>query len=828
MVDGEIKIGDNDKRDFAPPAETSKLTVTIAEELTNGKIMASPMSGSEGDEIYVYVIPDQGYKLKSLKYNGTAITNEINPQLFTFTLGKVSVTISGEFEKLATNVYTVTIGKVSNGAIIAEPTFGQAGESIVLTVTPDNGYILKEGSLTYTPAGGTAQKVTELGGTYTFDMPTQNVTVTCVFDEIQGATWQELLNAGIVALRAKNLDTAANAFEAAYRLNKTDKNVIVYSTLARLALIAKDQKVRTLIKDKLGVKNYPGTLSALITPNWLVEYTDEELVEWYWDNGTQLQWIGPDPADLYGNHFNNRWAYNYYGLSEAGYYKYGTLSTPVVHPGEKVKRIGDLNQIQINVGGNNYYASWYDPSIDTWFFSSYGFSQAGYYYQYYDPITYSYTYAQYSTTREQGELNYYIDATGRYYQWYDIGTYSYSGGVYSYEVTEAGYYDAQTSGYIFVHNTPKYEYDTFRLPGLDVPSWLGNTDFYNNSFTTTKVQSGLTFVLLMFSNLIDRNTNGLNDLLDGLLSSLFSDDYFKAAYDRVKTLKDSTLNDSSNNSVEIDKQALEALGISKIFEGEKIYIGKAELMSLVAGMRSVKAGLEWVTAYDWDTDLNFLTNGALYDDYLNSSLYKPVNLPLRNNFLKDRNNGMMTKSKASFITAIDDAIAAYNLFLTDNKLPSAYHHLIDEYKWVKDGFSQLKTAINNGGNFYVKKHDIGTSTYVNTQPGAVFGVNMGKFFTPGWFSLEKLVETENVSVKGLAPKFYGFKYDYRGDIISSIPLTNKTDFVNYDKIGFATKPMTDVIIYVMDSDNSNIDTNKKFLFDAFNPDFAQVLWDLYH
>jgi hypothetical protein len=70
--------------------------------------------------------------------------------------------------------YTVTIGGLTNGTITANPTSGIEGTEIVLTVTPSNGYCLKNGTLKY----GT-NLIDE--ATKKFNLPAENTIVMAEF-----------------------------------------------------------------------------------------------------------------------------------------------------------------------------------------------------------------------------------------------------------------------------------------------------------------------------------------------------------------------------------------------------------------------------------------------------------------------------------------------------------------------------------------------------------------------------------------------------------------------------------------------------------------------
>lgn len=75
---------------------------------------------------------------------------------------------------LSVPFYNVTIGSLEGGNITASPTKARPGTTISLTVTPDTGKQLKEGTLKYNDV--------EISGR-TFTMPAADVTITAVFED---------------------------------------------------------------------------------------------------------------------------------------------------------------------------------------------------------------------------------------------------------------------------------------------------------------------------------------------------------------------------------------------------------------------------------------------------------------------------------------------------------------------------------------------------------------------------------------------------------------------------------------------------------------------
>jgi hypothetical protein len=595
---------------------------------------------------------------------------------------------------------------------------------------------------------------------------------------------QTLVDEGTAALESGDIDTAISSFEAAYRKDSKNPTAIVYSTLGQLASIAVDPNVKALMQNRLGLKSYPSTINALIAPDWMETYTDERLQWWYYDGNDEAYWWDSDDS----------WFFDQYDLERKdGYYKYEQLNPYVMTLGETTQRYGQLDSYYDD--SLDRYVEWYDYN------PNWGTGTAGYYY--WDWENYTYTFVT-STPYEDYLDYYYSDSDNHWYQWWDSEPHSndYTG------YTVPGYYWTQSGTYILVSETPIYEIrGDEKLPGMNVPTWLTGTDAYKESLTSQNLKSPGTFALLMGANLIEKNTTGLNALLDDLLSSVFGTK-FENAYGRIAGL---------NGEVRLDAETLAAFGIDDIFDGDAVYIGKAELNVLFAALRIVKASLEWITAYDWNTDVNFLKSGAYWSN--SSSFGSPANLPLRNNFLKDRNNGMMARSKADFVKAIEDSIAAYDLWIASNNLPSGFKDTLGEYKWAKDGFSQFKTLINNGGTFYVKEHNSTATTYTNTEAGSLFGIDLGKFFTPGFLSIDKLIENEQTG-KGTAPVFYGVDYWY-----STTPtkITSKESINNYDEIGFKLKTdaIKEIIVYGAEDLGDTV-------IELFSRPWARTIWDWYN
>ncbi len=96
----------------------------------------------------------------------------------------------------------------------------------------------------------------------------------------------------------------------------------------------------------------------------------------------------------------------------------------------------------------------------------------------------------------------------------------------------------------------------------------------------------------------------------------------------------------------------------------------------------------------------------------------------------------MTASKSSFVSAISLIEESYNYLVGDtSEYPKAY---IDEIKEIGDvyleGAKLLKTAMQNGGVFYVPKYFAVEDKWPTTAANSWMQIDFGKFFQAGYLS----------------------------------------------------------------------------------------------
>lgn len=93
---------------------------------------------------------------------------------------KIEIPAYGSIDVPDTGAYTITVKAPKGGTIIPNRTKANAGDEIIVTVTPDSGYQMVADSLTYTlaVAGGETVKITN----NRFTMPEGNVSISCQWE----------------------------------------------------------------------------------------------------------------------------------------------------------------------------------------------------------------------------------------------------------------------------------------------------------------------------------------------------------------------------------------------------------------------------------------------------------------------------------------------------------------------------------------------------------------------------------------------------------------------------------------------------------------------
>lgn len=157
----------------------SNAMVTVTD--SNGDTV-DPFSGTSyqlANGTYNYSVSASGYYTKTgtLQVSGSALTE-------TVTLSRHSSSSGGGGSSSNSNRYTVSVDSgIDNGSISVSPSRAERGDTVTITIDPDEGYELD--SLTVRDSSGDRISVERQSDTrYTFEMPSGRVTVDATFTEV--------------------------------------------------------------------------------------------------------------------------------------------------------------------------------------------------------------------------------------------------------------------------------------------------------------------------------------------------------------------------------------------------------------------------------------------------------------------------------------------------------------------------------------------------------------------------------------------------------------------------------------------------------------------
>ena len=175
--------GSGDAGSAGTETSGTKHTVTVS-DATNGKVTASAASAAQGTEVTLTVTPDAGYVLSALTVKDTAgsvitVTNS------KFTMPASNVTVTATFKEQ----YSVKINTATGGKVTANTTACAPDTEVILTVSPNAGYVLDSLSVVNVANNET---VTVSNGK--FAMPKGNVNVVATFVESTDAAYAVKVN----------------------------------------------------------------------------------------------------------------------------------------------------------------------------------------------------------------------------------------------------------------------------------------------------------------------------------------------------------------------------------------------------------------------------------------------------------------------------------------------------------------------------------------------------------------------------------------------------------------------------------------------------------
>ena len=186
---------------------------------------------NEGTSATITFTPDNGYKIKSVKKNGSSV-NVTNNQ-YTVSNIQSNTTVEVEFEAIPVTTYDLTISATGSGYASysgssirnsSRSFYANAESSPVITITPDNGYRIK----TLKKNGSTVLSNHSSSYQYTVSNISANTTVAVEFEEIPVTTYTLSIKATGYGSASYN-NTAVRNTTKSFTVNAGTSTAITFS-----------------------------------------------------------------------------------------------------------------------------------------------------------------------------------------------------------------------------------------------------------------------------------------------------------------------------------------------------------------------------------------------------------------------------------------------------------------------------------------------------------------------------------------------------------------------------------------------------------------------
>ena len=204
----EIATADNNDLIYLALGRTATYSLTISAS-TGGTIVGNPGGlYEEGESISISALADDNYEFVGWSSSNGGSFGNASDLNTTFIMPANDVAITASFRSAGSinpgsgsnsggnssggssgsSSYTITVSKTSHGTVSITPKYADSGAKVSFTVIPDDGYTVD--SVTVKDSSGKNISVTDNGdGTYTFTMPSGQVTVNATFVPAEEKHW---------------------------------------------------------------------------------------------------------------------------------------------------------------------------------------------------------------------------------------------------------------------------------------------------------------------------------------------------------------------------------------------------------------------------------------------------------------------------------------------------------------------------------------------------------------------------------------------------------------------------------------------------------------
>ena len=350
------------------------------------------------------------------------------------------------------------------------------------------------------------------------------------------------------------------------------------------------------------------------------------------------------------------------------------------------------------------------------------------------------------------------------------------------------------------HPQPTLVYDEITIPKIDWRSSIDrdNTESNNNGgfamsfpdypLVNENRNTRQKFYDILFWIYLGQNREGFNDLLESVDERIFGAT-FEEAMSIAATLPDDA-------KVPLYPNLKNRFKLDKYYDGPRrpndvdTWVGKAELDYIFGMLKTIKAAVQFLRAYDWTLDFrpwlvdnlepgdgldqildrafNLTASNSVYQNYWASSVSIAKILPMIERwFMRTQNAVYLEWAREGFTEAMDminnswakwnRASGDYSIFSTAGK---------ENYRWAREGFAAAKNSLEGytNGNFPLPKKlpDSDPNFSWPNVRQADYAINWDALFTPNAFNLRNLIVMEGGLVS--APAMYKIRWFSRDDV----------------------------------------------------------------
>ena len=185
------KEADGSFAEDAPGVRDYKIKIITPDN--GGLVKSDYVKAAKDTAITLTVEPSEGYRFAGITVTkaGGGVVSVGGSGVYTFKMPAADVTVSAVFGKSSggeggDTLHGVTMVKLANGSVSANPANAVAGAAVKLTVSPAEGYTFKRGSLL--AAAKSTGGAVEVSGA-SFKMPDDDVTVSAEFEKLPPDTY---------------------------------------------------------------------------------------------------------------------------------------------------------------------------------------------------------------------------------------------------------------------------------------------------------------------------------------------------------------------------------------------------------------------------------------------------------------------------------------------------------------------------------------------------------------------------------------------------------------------------------------------------------------